>query len=194
MLGSSSTTRMRFMAGVYGAARADHEPRCKRVVRRAGDGAAGEVARRVTEPRCPTGHTGMPERRPGTACGAGRWRGTIHPCAWVPGRPIVPEHAELLDRDALDAIHRRTDANGANPSVPVVDDPAVGIRPIQSSGPAHGSHPVALPRAMGPAAFMAMQRLAGNRAVIRALGGASVQRVGLLDLPRMESDEVQNLR
>jgi hypothetical protein len=86
----------------------------------------------------------------------------------------VPDRAELVERDELEALRRRPGAPGSSQAVPVADDPTIEILPARSRRTGPGSSPAVLPRAMGPASFMAMQRLAGNRAMLQALARAQV--------------------
>jgi hypothetical protein len=102
-------------------------------------------------------------------------RATIHACDWAPAQPTtVTDRAELVERDELEALRRRPGAPGSSQAVPVADDPTIEILPAQSRRTGPGSSPAVLPRAMGPASFMAMQRLAGNRAMLQALARAQV--------------------
>ena len=104
------------------------------------------------------------------------------------GQP-VPERAELASLDEQEALRRRQGV--AVPGVAMLDAAAAAdaVRPAVESLGGGGFRSGGFPRGMGPAGFVAMQRLAGNRAVVGALGRASVQRVGLLEDFATPSDE-----
>ena len=131
----------------------------------------------------------MPERPPESACGPGRERATIHACDWALGQPTtMPDRVDLVDRDEGEALRRRRPGgSGTGPAVAAVADPPLAILLARSGLTGLRSGPASLPRAMGPAAFMAMQRIAGNRAMLQALARSQVSL--LRDTANPDQDE-----
>jgi hypothetical protein len=130
----------------------------------------------------------MPERPPESACGPGRERATIHACDWALGQPTtMPDRVDLVDRDEVEGLRRRPGASGPGPAVTAADDPPLAILLARSGLTGLRSGPASLPRAMGPAAFMAMQRIAGNRAMLQALARSQVSL--LRDTANPDQDE-----
>jgi hypothetical protein len=96
----------------------------------------------------------------------------------------VPDLA--TSSEEREALRHASKSTGVESSVPEADraNPQPEVRALGRGTPRGG-----FPAAMGPAGLIAMQRLAGNQAMARALGRASVQRVSLLDDPATQSDE-----
>ena len=103
----------------------------------------------------------------------------------------MPDRVELVDRDEVEALRRRPGTSGAGPAMAAGDDPPLAILPARSGLIGYGSSAGSLPRAMGPAAFMAMQRMAGNRAMLQALGRAQVSLLRDTADPDQEEEKPQ---
>ena len=129
-------------------------------------------------PGCPNGYSGLPDRPPGTACGSRGGHANIPACDWA-FRRTVPDRADLVTRDEHEALRRLPGTVGLAVVAPVADDASAAVRPLQAGPGSARSRPGAFPREMGPTAFMAMQRFAGNRAMVQALGRS--QAPGLLE-------------
>ncbi|HEX7472192.1 MAG TPA: hypothetical protein VF323_03850, partial [Candidatus Limnocylindrales bacterium] len=100
----------------------------------------------------------------------------------------MPDRAELVERDELEALRRRSRGPGSSQAAPVADDPTIDL-PAQSRRTGPGSSAAVLSRAMGPASFMAMQRLAGNRAMLQALARAQVSLLRDTADPQLEEEK-----
>jgi hypothetical protein len=99
----------------------------------------------------------------------------------------VPERAELARLDEQEALRRLQGV--AVPGVATTDAAAAAgaVRPVGEIQGNGRFNPGAFPRGMGPAGFMAMQRLAGNRAMVQALGRS--QMPGVLQKLDLDAEE-----
>ena len=87
----------------------------------------------------------------------------------------MPDRAKLAEREQLETLRRSSRAAGVDPAVPVADEAAL-VREAALASPASASPGAArsgvagMPRGMSPAMLMSMQRFAGNRATVQAVG------------------------
>ena len=87
----------------------------------------------------------------------------------------MPDRAQLAEREQLEALRRSSRAAGVDAAVPVADEAAL-VREAALAPPIAGGQGVAragvagMPRGMSPAMLMSMQRFAGNRATVQAVG------------------------
>lgn len=91
----------------------------------------------------------------------------------------MPDRVELVSRDEQEALRRLPGPAGLNTSVPGADDAAAAVLPVQAGIGRGRFRSGAFPSATGQASFIAMQRLAGNRAMLQALGRSQMS--GLLE-------------
>ncbi len=95
----------------------------------------------------------------------------------------MPERVEVAAPDEQERLRRLAEAHGDGAATPEMRAAADAPTPVRAGLAAARSGPGAFPRGIGPAGFVAMQRLAGNRAMVQALGRPAVQRISLLGDP-----------
>jgi hypothetical protein len=93
----------------------------------------------------------------------------------------MPDHAAIAGRDELEALRRLPAAAGGDGIGPVAVQETAANRPPQGGLGARRPPSSAFQVAVGRASFVAMQRLAGNQAMLQALGRS--RGPGLLELP-----------
>ena len=126
----------------------------------------------------------MPDRWPVPA--SRTWAENTTMRAWdrASRRATVPDL--VLGNEEREALRHASKSTVVESPVPEADraDPQPEVRTLGRGAPRGG-----FPSAMGPAGLIAMQRLAGNQAMLGVLGRVSVQPVGLLDGSALQSDE-----
>ena len=111
----------------------------------------------------------LPDRPPGTRRPSAAEPATIRRCTRVLRQCAVPDRARLADPDREEALARSIRAGETETPAPAVDD-AAALRPMRAGLGNGSSGSGGVPRGMSPTTLMAMQRLAGNRATVQALG------------------------
>ncbi|HEY4946211.1 MAG TPA: hypothetical protein VIH94_08700 [Candidatus Limnocylindrales bacterium] len=99
----------------------------------------------------------------------------------------MPERAELARLDEQEALRRLQGVAVPGVATPDAAVAAGAVRPVGEIQGDGRFNPGAFPRGMGPAGFMAMQRLAGNRAMVQALGRSQMS--GVLQKLDLDAEE-----
>ena len=105
--------------------------------------------------------------------GSGTVRASILTCDRPRARLTVPDHVDLASREEQEALRRVAGPSGVDAAAPVRADGAAVVGQIVSVPGQGRPRPGLLSGATGVATFMAMQRLAGNRAMVQALSRPS---------------------
>ena len=101
----------------------------------------------------------------------------------------MPERVELAGLDDKEQLRRLAETRGPGRATPEIGAASEVLPPERTVLASMGSGVRALPRGIGPAGFMAMQRLAGNRAVVQALSRSMLSGPGLSLGSGLEADE-----
>jgi len=101
----------------------------------------------------------------------------------------MPERVELAGLDDKEQLRRLAETRVPGRATPEVGAASAVLPPERTGLGAMGSGARAFPPGIGPAGFMAMQRLAGNRAVVQALSRSMLSGPGLSLGSGLEADE-----